>query len=171
VVVPIENTSPLLCELDNDTEQLSDAVGAVHVTTASHELASVLTVMSVGQFAITGTSVSTTVTSNEHVAVLPAPSVAVYVTVVVAIGNTSPLLCELDNDTEQLSDAVGAVHVTTAPHVLASVINVISVGQFAITGTSVSTTVTSNEHVAVLPAPSVAVYVTVVVPIGNTSPL
>src|SRR5690606_40733380 len=133
-------------------------VGAVHVTTASHELASVLNVISVGQFAITGTSVSTTVTSNEHVAVLPAPSVAVYVTVVVPIGNTSPLLCELDNDTEQLSDAVGAVHVTTAPHELASVLNVISVGQSAITGTSVSTTVTSNEHVAVLPAPSVAVY-------------
>src|SRR5690606_13774004 len=147
------------------TEQLSDAVCAVHVTTASHELASVLTVISFGLFAITGTSVSTSVPTHRSSDLLPAPSVAVYVTVVVPIGNTSPLLCELDNDTEQLSDAVGAVHVTTASHELASVLNVISVGQFAITGTSVSTTVTSNEHVAVLPAPSVAVYVTVVVPI------
>src|SRR5690606_5400124 len=126
--------SPLLCELDNDTEQLSDAVGAVHVTTASHELASVLNVISVGQFAITGTSVSTTVTSNEHVAVLPAPSVAVYVTVVVPIGNTSPLLCELDNDTEQLSDAVGAVHVTTASHEPGSVFTEIFDGQFDMVG-------------------------------------
>src|SRR5690606_33985141 len=150
VVVPIENTSPLLCELDNDTEQLSDAVGAVHVTTASHELASVLTVMSVGQFAITGTSVSSTVTSNEHVVVLPAPSVAVYVTVVVPIGITSPGSCVLVNVVPvQLSVNVGAIHVTTASHELASVLTVMSVGQFAITGTSVSSTVTSNEHVAV----------------------
>src|SRR5690606_40724187 len=130
-------------------------VHAIGVHTSSLPLASVLTVISVGQFAITGTSVSTTVTSNEHVAVLPAPSVAVYVTVVVPIENTSPLLCELDNDTEQLSDAAGAVHVTTASHELASVLSVIYVGQFAITGTSVSTTVTSNEHVAVLPEASV----------------
>src|SRR5690606_26260694 len=122
------------------------------------ELASVLTVISVGQFAITGTSVSSTVTSNEHVAVLPAPSVAVYVTVVVPIGKTSPGSCVLVNVVPvQLSVNVGAVHVTTASHELASVLTVISVGQFAITGTSVSLTVTSNEHVALLPEAPVGV--------------
>jgi hypothetical protein len=43
-------------------------------------------------------------------------------------------------------------------------------GQPAITGASASTTVTVNEHVAVRPTASVAVYVTVVTPFGNDAP-
>ena len=38
------------------------------------------------------------------------------------------------------------------------------------TGASVSLTVISNEQVSALPAPSVAMQVTVVVPTGNTEP-
>src|SRR5690606_2323125 len=97
--------------------QLSATTGAPKLTpVASHEPASAETSVKSAGHVIVGSSVSTTVTLNEHVAVLPAPSVAVYVTVVVPTRNTSPLLCELDNNTEQLSDAVGAVHSTTASH-------------------------------------------------------
>ena len=58
---------------------------------------------------ITGGCVSFTVTVNEQVAVLPAPSVAVAVTVVVPFGKVEP---EAGEDTtvgvEQLSVAAGA---------------------------------------------------------------
>jgi hypothetical protein len=43
-------------------------------------------------------------------------------------------------------------------------------GQPENTGARVSTTITLNEHVAVLPAGLVAVYVTVVVPSANVAP-
>jgi hypothetical protein len=43
-------------------------------------------------------------------------------------------------------------------------------GQPAITGASASTTVTVNEHVAVFPDVSVAMQVTVVVPLAKTEP-
>jgi hypothetical protein len=66
-----------------------------------------------GQLEMTGFSVSFTVTSNEHVTELPAASVAVYVTVVVPTGKTSPGLWVLVMVTPvQLSDSVGAVQVT-----------------------------------------------------------
>lgn len=56
---------------------------------------------------------SNTVTVNAHVAGLPAPSVAVQVTVVVPSGNVDPLGGEQTTLTPgQLSDAVGAGNVT-----------------------------------------------------------
>src|SRR5690606_40387291 len=106
---------------------LCDAVLRLPLSAARQPVTTVFPSVSFGQTFTVGASVSTTVTLNEHVAVLPAPSVAVYVTVVVPSGNTSPLLCELDNDTEQLSQSDEAAHVPTAPQELASVLTVISV--------------------------------------------
>ena len=55
-----------------------------------------------------------TLTVNAHVAVFPAASVAVQVTVVVPIGNVAPLGGEHTTPTpRQLSEAVGAGNVTT----------------------------------------------------------
>jgi hypothetical protein len=71
----------------------------------------------------------------------------------------------------QLSLAVGAVHVATAEHSPDVLFKLIIAGQLLMTGSSVSVTTTLNEHVAISPFTSVAVYVTVVVPTGNTSPL
>ena len=68
----------------------------------------------------------------------------------------------------QLSDAVAA-KVTTASQTPAAAFTLIFDGQ-AITGTSLSETVTVNEQVATFPFPSAAVAVTVLVPIGNAVP-
>ena len=54
---------------------------------------------------------------------------------------------------EQLSVAVGGIQDTAVPQV----IKIISEGQPAITGVLISTTVTLNEHVPMLPFASVAV--------------
>ena len=118
------------------SEQLSPATG-VKFTTAEQRPGSALTVISAGQVS-DGSSVSSTVMSKEQVDVLPSPSVAVYVTVVVPGAKTSPGLCVLVSVTEQLSDAVGAIQLTIASQTPASVDTVISVGQPVITGNSVS---------------------------------
>ena len=68
----------------------------------------------------------------------------------------------------QLSDAVGRKF-TTAPHSPSSVAVVMLAGHKTL-GASSSTTVTVNEHVVTLPAASVAVAVTVVVPMLKTVP-
>ena len=70
----------------------------------------------------------------------------------------------------QLSVTVAAVQLTTAPHVLASLLLLILAGVFTITGFSVSTTVTLNVHVAV-PHKLLAVTVTVVTPLLKLVPL
>lgn len=110
------------------------------------------------------------VTVNVQVLTLPFTSVAVYVTVVVPIGNDSPLLWFVVSDAiPQLSVADGSVHVATAEQAAPALI-VILEGQLLITGNWVSFTVTINVHVLTLPAASVAVYVTVVEPTLNVSP-
>jgi hypothetical protein len=111
-----------LCVLVNEfTPQLSFAAGTVQLTDAP-QLPAVLKALIVdGHPAITGFSLSITVISNEHVILFPASSVAVYVTVVVPTGNTSPLFAVLVNVfIPQLSAAVGAIHVTDAPQIAAS---------------------------------------------------
>src|SRR5438477_2404031 len=119
---------------------------------------------------ITGASSSLIVTVKEQVEVL-APSVAVQVTVVAPTGKVSTRLSsELTATTPaQLSLAVGAVQVTTAPHLSASVPWAMLIRQPQITGASSSLIVTVKEQVEVL-APSVAVQVTVVAPTGKVSP-
>ena len=118
-----------------------------------------------------------------HVAVLFLASIAVYITVVVPIGNTPPLVspvvglvAKLTVGVEQLSVAVGTVHVATA--VVPVVVLLIFVGQAVKIGLIISVEHVSKKvietvklHVAVLFLASIAVYVTVVVPIGNAPPL
>jgi hypothetical protein len=113
----------------------------------------------------TGAVLSTTVTVNVHVELLPAASVNVYVTGVEPKPKVAPDVCVLVGviDPPQLSKAVGAVHVAVAVHE-APAVTVILEGHPLTTGAVLSTTVTVNVHVALLPAASVNVYVTGVEP-------
>src|SRR6266545_7572288 len=97
--------------------QLSVAAGVGNVTLALHAPVSVPTTMLVGH-SILGGSESLTVTVNEQLELLPAPSEAVQVTVVVPIGKDEPDAGAHTTLTGsgQLSVAVGAGKVTTAPH-------------------------------------------------------
>ena len=136
-----------------------------------HTPASVLTLWFAGQPAITGASPSFTVTLKVHVFSLPLLSVAVQVTVVTPLLKVEPLTgLQTTDATAQLSLAVGAVQFTTAAHRPASVFCVMLAGQ-GITGFSVSLTVTSNWQLPLLPAASLAVQVTCVVPLGKAEPL
>ena len=138
---------------------------------ASHCPTSLFTGISPGQL-IVGFSLSVTITSNEHVAVLPDPSVTTNVFVVVPNGKAEPLgnpAVWAIVSPGQLSVDV-TVYVTTASHCPTSLFTGISPGQL-IVGFSLSVTITSNEHVAVLPDPSVTTNVFVVVPNGKAEPL
>ena len=76
----------------------------------------------------------------------------------VPTGKTSPDWCELTNVAiPELSVAVGAVQVTTAPHAPASLLWVRLLGVPVITGFSVSLIVTVKLLVRTLPWISVAV--------------
>jgi hypothetical protein len=147
--------------------QLSVAV-TVNVTAAWQVLISAFTAIFDEQL-ITGTWLSITVTMNEQVLVLPLPSVAVLVTVWTP---TVIVLPEAGLDTTvalpQLSLAV-TVKFTVVVQSPASAFRLKPDGH-VITGAWLSTTVTVKEQVAVLPLPSVAVLVTVVVPTLNTVP-
>jgi hypothetical protein len=98
------------------------------------------------------------VTLNEHVEILFAASLAVYVTTVVPFENTVPGFLVLVSDTmpAQLSEVVGGVQVTVAWHD-AFAFTTMSEGQPERTGLIWSWTVTLNVHVDVLPAASAAV--------------
>ena len=69
--------------------QLSAMVGGAQIGTAWHD-ALALTVILDGQFVSTGAMLSLTVTLNEQVALFPAASVAVYVTIVVPVVKLDP---------------------------------------------------------------------------------
>ena len=135
---------------------MSVAAGAVQVTFALQD-AFAETVMLDGHPVITGLVLSATITLKVQVAVLPATSVAVYVTGVVPKENSDPEVWVLVKlEIEQLSVAVGAVHVTLAlQDPLAD--TVMLDGHPVITGLVLSVTVTLKVQVAVLPEPSVAV--------------
>jgi hypothetical protein len=116
-----------------------------------------LTVTLPGHPATIGFELSTTTTLNVHVAVLPAGSVAVYVTGVVPSEKRDPEVCVLENVlTEQLSEAVGAAQVAIALHD-AFADKVIVDGHPVMTGLVLSATMTLKVQVDVRPAPSVAV--------------
>ena len=123
--------------------------------------------MSAGHF-ITGSSESVTTILNEHAEVFPEASVAMEFTVVVPTGNTDPEDGFEITEEEQLS-VDSMLKFTTALHEPESVFTFIVPGQ-VITGSSLSVTVTVNVQVDVLPAASVAVDVTEVVPIGKIVP-
>ena len=113
---------------------------------------------------------SRTVTVNDLLALLPEPSVAVQLTVVVPTGNVLPDAGTQDGVRVPLTVSVAETpeYVTAAPPgpVASSVIGPGTVS----TGGVVSCTVTLNELLPVFPAPSVAVHLTAVVPTGNVPP-
>ena len=130
-----------------------------------------LTVWLAGQPEITGASPSLTVTVKVQPALLPLVSVAVQVTVVAPLLKVEPLPgLQSTEATAQLSLAEGAGHVTTAMHSPSPEFCVMLPGH-EMEGFSVSLTVTSNWQVLLLPAASLAVQVTCVVPLGKAEPL
>jgi hypothetical protein len=89
---------------------------------------------------------------KEAVCEFPFTSTAVYVTVVVPTGNDEPDVLEGVNvETEQLSLAVGAVHVTVAAHKPAVALTVMSDGIPLMVGSCVSFTVMVKLDVLTLP--------------------
>src|SRR5438093_1237000 len=127
--------------------------------------------MLAGQAAMTGASPSVTVTVKVQALVLPLASVAVQVTVATPLLKVEPLAgAQTTEATAQLSLALGAVQLTAAVQTPAAVFCVILAGQ-VIVGISVSLTVTVKMHALVLPLPSLAVQVTVVVPLMKVAPL
>jgi hypothetical protein len=138
------------------------------VTTAPQAPVSLHWVIAVGQVT-TGSSQSLTVTVNVLLEVLPAASVAVVVTVVVPIGKLEPEAGTEDTLTPAQLSLPVAVKVTIAPHAPASLQTVIGLGTETV-GFSQSVTVTLNEQLDVLPAASVAVALTTVVPTGKSEP-
>ena len=118
----------------------------------------------------TGAVSSTTVTVKVQLAVLPLSSVAVQVTVVVPMPRMLPEAGTATTATtlSQSSVAVGRSKVATAwQRSFAAKVRL--EGQ-VITGSVVSSTVTVKLQVLELPAASVAVAVTVVVPIAKVEP-
>jgi hypothetical protein len=117
---------------------------------------------------IVGFCVSLIVTVKLAVVTKPAASVAVYVTVVIPNGNTSPEVWVLVSVTpKQLSLAVGAVHVAIPSHEPTVVLVLMFAGRPTIAGAVLSITVITCVAVAVFPTASVAVQVTLVVPSGK----
>ena len=118
--------------------------------------------MSPGQL-IVGAVLSTTVTVNVQVEVLPAASVAVATTVVFPTGKKLPDVGKyvIVGVPAQSSVAVALLSkFTTAPHWPASLLAV-TLPAHTIVGGVASNTVIVNEHDVELPATSVAVYITV----------
>jgi hypothetical protein len=71
-------------------------------------------------------------------------------------------------DKGQLSVNVGSVYDATAEHVFVPVFTLIS-GKQVIVGASKSLIVTLNEQVFVLPTASVALHITVLIPLSNVA--
>ena len=114
-----------------------------------------------------GGVVSTTVTVVVPVAWLPESSVAVQVTVVLPRGNVAGASFVISTSASQMSVALAWPMLTAVPSRL--VCSAVASSGTVRTGTVVSAIVTVCVSVAELPASSVAVHVTVVVPRGNTS--
>jgi hypothetical protein len=152
-VVPRGNADPEAMLGTRETQVVE--VGGTHVTTFEHSLAARLTVIFDGQPVITGAVLSVTITLKVQVDVLPAASVAVYVTGVVPRLKVEPGVMG-DVMVAQLI-VVGGVHVTAVEHSFAARFTVMFDGQPVITGGSVSVTITLKVHVEIFPAASVAV--------------
>jgi hypothetical protein len=118
-----------------------------------------------------GEAAAPTVTVKLACALFPCVSVAVQVTVVVAIGNVDPEAgTQVTGRVPSIASiAVGFVYVTTAPLGPVAVATMLA-GMPLKTGGVVSPTVTVKLACALFPCVSVAVQVTVVVAIGNMDP-
>src|SRR5690554_780051 len=117
----------------------------------------------------TGASLSSTVIVKLHAVVFSPPSVAVNSTVLTPTGKllplANPLVCV--TVTLQLSDADGVGKVTTALHIPASALIIMSAGQ-VIVGGILSSTVTTATQVPSFPFISVTVRVTLFSPISRS---
>lgn len=162
--------------------QLSVNVGAAKVVVAVQAFDGVVRLIAAGHVN-EGACVSLTITRNVQVFVKPAASVALHITVVMPLAKVALLFglpvawpvpplthCGWPEGRAQLSEAVGVAYETKAVHWPASVGRLMLPGH-AIVGAWPSVTVTVKLHVRVLFAPSVAIHVTVVDPIGNDEPL
>jgi hypothetical protein len=138
VVTPFGNALPAAGEQVTTAapSQASVAVGAVYVTAAVHNPASVLAVMFVGHPAKVGPWLSLTVTVKLHVEFGLTPFVAVQVTVVVPFANALPDGGEHVTVGEGQPVAVGVANVTAAVQSPGSVLVVMLVGQAPIVGAS-----------------------------------
>lgn len=116
--------------------------------------------MFAGQVENTGNSLSVTVTVNEHTLLLPLASTAVYVIVVVPIGNIDPLgkpaVCATTSP-PQLSVATGAGHETMAEQFPGVLFTLILSGHDVKIGACKSVTVIVNVQSEEFPLASVAV--------------
>ena len=145
----------------------SVAVGFVYVTTVPPGAAFAFTS---GAGPKTGGKLSWTVTLNDLLALLPAPSVAVQTTVVSPTANVDPDPgTQLTGTDAPRSVAVGVLKVTVRP--LDDVASwEMSLGTLLITGSVVSWTLTLNDADEVFPCVSVAEQATVVVVIPKVDP-
>jgi hypothetical protein len=117
-----------------------------------------------------GGVVSRTITVNVPVPVLPWLSTLRHDTVVVPSGNVAPLAGTQTVVTAPLMLSIAdALNVNGAP--AGPVASMVALPGTVTIGLTVSTTVTRNNAVPVLACASVALHVTVVVPIGKTAPL
>jgi hypothetical protein len=121
---------------------------------------------------IVGFARSTTVRPATHEAVLPAPSVAVMITFVTPSPTSVPAagFCETTTAPQLSVATVPAVKSGTAAWQFASAETVTLGAQVVMDGLVVSTTVKVAEQVAVFPAPSVAVIVTLCGPRPTSVP-
>jgi hypothetical protein len=174
VVIPLGYVAPLVNPaiwFRVEPGQLSAKEGVAYVGLAVQTPASVKVLIFGGQ-EIVGFSASETVTVKEQVLVLLDASMTLKVLVVTPLGYVAPLasptICEAVDPT-QLSPKVGALYVTTAEQVPAAVLTLILAGQLMV-GFWLSTTVTVNEQVLVLPTASVTRKMLVVIPTGYNAP-
>jgi len=150
--VPLVVTS---AKVNVGTPQLSVAVGVVQEGVPEHSI-----VDGPGNPEITGGVVSSTLIVCEAVAVLPHPSFAVQVRVMLYSFGQVPFVvtsAKVKVGTAQLSVAVGVVQDGVAEHSMDE-----GPGNPEITGGVVSSTLMVCEAVAVLPHPSFAVHVLVI---------
>ena len=163
VVVPIGNTEG--ASLATDATPTASDASASPIETEAPWGDSASASMS-GGAAIAGGTVSSTVTSWLAVCSFPAASAAVHTTVVVPVPNRAGASLEMET-TPTASDAVAWPWSTCVPAGPAASAST-DPGAYRAGGT-VSTTDTTCESAAVLPAPSAAVHVTTVLPTGNVS--
>ncbi len=149
--------------------QLSVNVGGVQVAMALHD-APAVSVISTGQFVITGFVLSSTIILKVQIDSFPAASFPVYVTGVVPMAKVDPDVCDATTVTApQLSVNVGGVHVAIALHDTPAA-SVMSTGQLVITGFVLSSTIILKVQIDSFPAASFPVYVTGVVPMAKVDP-
>jgi CHASE1-domain containing sensor protein len=147
-------------------------------TTAVHAPGAVFEVMLPGQVVTVGFWWSSTVTVKlQALLELPTASVAVQLTVVAPLGKVaplatgSPLVVQVTPEPGQLSEEP-TLKFTTAVHAPGAVFEVMLPGQVVTVGFWWSSTVTEKlQGLLELPTASVAVQLTVVVPLGKLAPL